>query len=555
MRLRNKRECRSFIRFSGSTPTCYFVLFAAWLKPFPVCFFCSSNTKERKFFSLFPLMAAFSVLLGVQLPYAVEVAIFLLLAYAAAYFITFVTFARAHKFKIAGPTFVVPVVGGIIEMIRDPYSFWEKQRQYNPNGFSWTSIANQFVVFVTKADLCQKIFAHNSEDTLTLQLHPNGKVILGDNNIAFQSGPAHKALRSSFMDLFSTKALSLYLPIQEALIHEHMEMWFKKFPYGSTPEEMRSHIRRMNCITSQTVFLGEHLHNRDEFTRNYDIITHGFLSSPLYFPGTALYNAVKSRKIAMEELQAAVRRGKERMAKPDAKPHCLLDFWVVTVLEKVKEAAEEGQPAPAYASDHAMADTMLDFLFASQDASTASLTMIAATMADRPEILERVRQEQHMLRPNSEPLTFDLVKEMNFTRQCVMEQLRLYPPAPMVPMKAHNDFVLDADTVVPKGSLVIPSLVACCREGFPNPDHYDPDRMGPERKEDAIYSKQFIPFGVGPHRCVGYNYAINHLTVFLALIAHHAEWQRKRTPDSDKILYLPTLYPADCLCTWKKREI
>ncbi|EPY16715.1 hypothetical protein STCU_11042 [Strigomonas culicis] len=102
--------------------------------------------------------------------------------------------------------------------------------------------------------------------------------------------------------------------------------------------------------------------------------------------------------------------------------------------------------------------------------------------------------------------------------------------------------------------MIIPSLVACCREGFSNPDHYDPDRMGPERQEDRKFAKQFIPFGVGPHRCVGYNYAINHLTVFLALISHHVEWSRTRTPDSDKVLYLPTLYPHDCLCTWRYRE-
>lgn len=498
-------------------------------------------------------MAAFSVLTGIQLPYFIEVLMFLVLAYAALYIITFFSFARAHKFKIPGPTFVAPIVGGLIEMIKDPYTFWEKQRQYSPHGFSWTSIVNQFVVFVTRADLCHKIFTHNSQDTLTLELHPNGRVILGDNNIAFQSGPDHKALRSSFMNLFSVKALSLYLPIQTSLIHKHLDRWCKDYPYGSTPEEMRSHIRRMNCETSQTVFLGEHLHNREEFTRNYDIITHGFLSSPLYFPGTALYKAVQSRKIAMQELQAAVRRSKERMTSENAEPHCLLDFWTLTVLEKVNEAKEDHLPPPAYSSDHAMADTMLDFLFASQDASTASLTMITATMADRPEILARVREEQKRLRPNDEPLTYDLVQEMTFTRQCVMEQLRLYPPAPMVPMKAHNDFHLDDKTVIPKGSLIIPSLVSCCREGFTKPDYYDPDRMGPERKEDVTYSKQFIPFGVGPHRCVGYNYAINHLTVYLALVAHHSDWKRVRTPDSDKILYLPTLYPADCLMTWEKK--
>ena len=33
-----------------------------------------------------------------------------------------------------GPTFVVPVLGGIIEMVKDPYTFWENQRLRDPNG-------------------------------------------------------------------------------------------------------------------------------------------------------------------------------------------------------------------------------------------------------------------------------------------------------------------------------------------------------------------------------------------------------------------------------------
>lgn len=33
-----------------------------------------------------------------------------------------------HQGKIAGPKLVTPIFGGIIEMIRDPYGFWERQR-------------------------------------------------------------------------------------------------------------------------------------------------------------------------------------------------------------------------------------------------------------------------------------------------------------------------------------------------------------------------------------------------------------------------------------------
>mmetsp|Transcript_32365 Transcript_32365/g.37375 ORF Transcript_32365/g.37375 Transcript_32365/m.37375 type:complete len:506 (+) Transcript_32365:38-1555(+) len=499
-------------------------------------------------------MAIFSSLLGFELNIVFEALLFGIGVYVAAAVLTLIYFGSIHKFKVPGPKFVQPLVGGLVTMIRDPYKFWEDQRLYSPQGYSWLSILNQFTVFATKADICQKIFATNSETSMTLQLHPNGKIILGNDNIAFQTGERHKALRATFMALFTSKALALYLPIQERIALRHLKEWVKKWPHGSTPEEMRMHIRDLNCETSQEVFLGEHLKDRKKFTDDYNRMTEGFLAAPIYFPGTALYKAVQSRKLVIHALEIAVQNSKVRMSAPDAQPHCLLDFWTATILELCKDAKERNEEPPSFSSDERMADTMMDFLFASQDASTASLTMMTATMTERPDILKRVQEEQAALRPNNEPLTYELVQEMKFTRQCVLEQLRLHPPAPMVPMMAHAPFQVDENFTAPKGSLIIPSLVGCCREGFTNPDVFDPDRMGDERQEDRKFAKQFIPFGVGPHRCVGYNYAINHLTVYLALMAHHGEWKRTRTADSDKIMYLPTLYPHDCLCTWSIRN-
>lgn len=501
--------------------------------------------------------ALFYRVIGYDVNILIELVLLSLVGYAAAVALTVFWFARIHKFKVAGPTFVPPLVGKIFEMVVDPFGFWDRQlkmAQDSPNGYSWTSIMNQFTVFATKADLCQKIFAANGPDSLTLVLHPNGRTILGENNIAFQSGPRHKALRASFINLFTTKALSLYLPKQQEILIRHLKMWAEKFPKGSTPTEMRTFIREMNCETSQTVFIGHHLEDPVQFTKDYDLMTHGFLTAPLYFPGTALYKAVAARKRALVFLERAVASSKKAMSQPNVEPTCLLDFWTIHILEEIRAAKENGTEIPHYSHDFEMGETLMDFLFASQDASTASLTMITATMKDYPEILERVVKEQDRLRPNDEPLTFDLLQEMTFTRQCVLEQLRQYPPAPMVPMIAHADFQIDKDLTVPKGSLVIPSLVGACRDGFTNPEAFDPDRMGDERQEDRKNAKSMLVFGVGPHRCVGYNYAINHLTVYLAMIAKNMKWERKLTPKSHEILYLPTLYPYDCLCTWEYRE-
>ena len=49
-----------------------------------------------------------------------------------------------------------------------------------------------------------------------------------------------------------------------------------------------------------------------------------------------------------------------------------------------------GCPPPVHTSDRAMADTVMDFLFASQDASTASLVWVTCLMAEHPEVLAKV---------------------------------------------------------------------------------------------------------------------------------------------------------------------
>ncbi len=62
------------------------------------------------------------------------------------------------------------------------------------------------------------------------------------------------------------------------------------------------------------------------------------------------------------------------------------------ILSDIKDAADAGQEAPFYADDKKIAETVMDFLFASQDASTASLVWTITLMAEHPDVLARVRQ-------------------------------------------------------------------------------------------------------------------------------------------------------------------
>lgn len=461
---------------------------------------------------------------------------------------------RGDGKKVPGPARVTPLFGGIVEMVKDPYGFWEKQRRYSDPGYSYNSLLGRLMVFATDAELCRQTMNFNDPSKLVMQLHPSARTVLGDNNLAFTNGEVHKALRKSFLSLFTRKALSIYIELQDGIIRRNIDKWLER----GGEREIRDEIRDMNQETSQEVFIGPYLDDAEEkekFSVAYRHMTDAFLAFPVCFPGTAVWRGKQARLFILKVLNKAVQRSMQYLQN-GGQPRCLMDFWAERCMADISEAEAQGLPRPEHTTDHRMADAMLDFLFASQDASTASLCWTLTLMADHPDILEKVREEQMRVRGGDLGKTLDgaTVNEMVYTRQVVKEILRYRAPAPMVPHVAKQDYALTNDFVVPKGTLICPSINSANMQGFSDPYAFDPDRFSPERKEDITHAKNFLTFGCGPHYCVGKEYATNHLINFLAIISTMCNWTRRRTPDSDKWAYLPTIYPHDSFITLSRRE-
>lgn len=75
-----------------------------------------------------------------------------------------------------------------------------------------------------------------------MQVHPSGKNILGEGNLAFMHGPPHKAIRKSFLSLFTRKALSTYVELQDGIIRSHIGKWLQK----EGEREIRFDIRQVS---------------------------------------------------------------------------------------------------------------------------------------------------------------------------------------------------------------------------------------------------------------------------------------------------------------------
>ena len=81
------------------------------------------------------------------------------------------------------------------------------------------------MIFTTDAEISRRVFSYNDPETLLMAVHPSGKNILGEGNLAFMHGPPHKAIRKSFLSLFTRKALATYVELQDGIIRQHLKQW------------------------------------------------------------------------------------------------------------------------------------------------------------------------------------------------------------------------------------------------------------------------------------------------------------------------------------------
>ncbi|MDT7658270.1 MAG: hypothetical protein QOF38_2985 [Pseudonocardiales bacterium] len=99
----------------------------------------------------------------------------------------------------------------------------------------------------------------------------------------------------------------------------------------------------------------------------------------------------------------------------------------------------------------------------------------------------------------------------------VSETLRLYPPAVISVRSVAEPFSF-AGVEVPAGSQLIYSPFVTHRlpELWPDPLRFEPSRWDPDRAEGHKPGPhEFLPFGGGPHRCLGAAFATTELTVLL----------------------------------------
>ena len=169
-----------------------------------------------------------------------------------------------------------------------------------------------------------------------------------------------------------------------------------------------------------------------------------------------------------------------------------------------------------------MEKTMVQFIFDGYNTTSDACTGVLAHIATNPEVVEKLREEIDAVFDAKEDADIDVtytdVMGMNYLDCVVSEQQRLNNGNFATARRVTKPWTIPgADLTIPVGvGIYLPiGSFHTDPDYWENPLEFNPERFNAENKS-KITTGTYAPFGLGPRKCLGNNYAI--LTIKFIII-------------------------------------
>lgn len=194
-------------------------------------------------------------------------------------------------------------------------------------------------------------------------------------------------------------------------------------------------------------------------------------------------------------------------------------------ITKRSEAAKQGQElhdilamliSARYEDGSAMSreqirDELVSLLFAGHETTAVALGWALYHLHKDPMIGERIRAEVTPLGRDPEP---EALAQLPYLTAVCKETLRLHPIAPILPMRQVREpfefqgYTLPATTLVSIGTVRLHKR----EDLYPAPLTFSPERF----VNRTFTPFEYMPFGGGPRRCIGAEFAMYEMRIVLA---------------------------------------
>ncbi|MDH5646564.1 MAG: cytochrome P450, partial [Candidatus Heimdallarchaeota archaeon] len=146
------------------------------------------------------------------------------------------------------------------------------------------------------------------------------------------------------------------------------------------------------------------------------------------------------------------------------------------------------------------------------------------------------------------------LENATYLHGCLKEALRLYPPIWLQTRKNNEEVIID-NVHIPKGSIILMPQYMIHRDPkyWEHPNEFRPERFLQEKPLKHPFS--FFPFGGGPSRCVGNQFAFQMIPLVIHNLLTEFDIQLLDKNKPIRIETGITMYPKDGLNVIMKRKL
>ncbi|MBD2580470.1 cytochrome P450 [Oscillatoria sp. FACHB-1406] len=402
----------------------------------------------------------------------------------------------------------------LIQWIADPFAYLDANAKRYGETFTVRFSNWQPMVFFSHPQANQEIFM-GGYDAFTAG-SSNGilRPLVGDNSLLLLDGDRHKRERKLLMPPFHGERLQSY----GRMIQEIAENAAQQLVPGKTfiARDLMQEITLQ--VIMQAVFglrEGERYAQLKPLLASILEITNSPLRSSFIFfdflqkdwgswsPwGRMLLQQRKIEALLQEEINE--RRDRSQSDRED----------ILSLMMQARD--EDGNPM----SDRELLDELMTLLFAGHETTATALAWAMYWVHFLPEVGAKLLAELETAGNNIEAIE---IAKLPYLNAFCNETLRIYPvaiiSAPRVALKPVQVMGQRYSAYTP----LVPCIYLTHRREdlYPEPEQFKPERF--LERQYTVY--EFVPFGGGNRRCIGYALALLEMKLVLATLLSHCEFE------------------------------
>ncbi|RLN07599.1 cytochrome P450 97B2, chloroplastic [Panicum miliaceum] len=246
--------------------------------------------------------------------------------------------------------------------------------------------------------------------------------------------------------------------------------------------------------------------------------------------------------------------------------------------------------------DRQLRDDLMTMLIAGHETTAAVLTWSVFLLAQSPTKMRKAHAEVDSVLSNG-AITVESLKKLEYIKLIILEALRLYPQPPLLIRRSLQPDKLPGGYngakegyEIPTGTDIFVSVYNLHRSPYfwDRPNEFEPERFSVPKKDESIegwsgfdpgrspgamYPNEvwfndirftlptaiiadfaFLPFGGGPRKCVGDQFALLESTVALSLLLRKFDVELRGSPDEVEMVTGATIHTKNGLwCRLKRR--